>query len=1103
MRLFIIFLLFLTSSCITEEKNNFLFKKIKPSHSGINFKNNLSYTEEINPYTYRNFYNGGGVGIGDINNDSLPDIFFTGNLVSNKLYLNKGNFIFQDISQSAGITSDNVWSTGVSMVDINHDGYLDIYVCKSGPPSENNNRHNELFINNGDLTFTEMSKQYGLDNNGLSTHAAFFDYDQDGDLDCYLLNNTIRSVGIGFDLRKDQRNIPNKSGGNKLYRNENNFFVDVSEESGIYTSAIGFGLGVTIGDVNMDDWPDIYVSNDFFEKDYLYINNKDGSFKESLEDYITELSMGSMGADMSDINNDGNSEIFVTEMLPIRHDRIMSKTVYDSWDKYKFSLDQGYYHQFSRNVLQLNNGNGSFSDISRIAGVDATDWSWGALIFDMDKDGLKDIFVANGIYKDLLDQDYVNFMANPSIISNMIKTEKNVITKLIDMIPSEPIPNFAFKNLGNLSFDNVSNSYGFSEPTFSNGSAYGDLDNDGDLDLVLNNVNMNSFVYENLSEKFNPDKNFLSFTLEGEGKNSKAIGSKVILHHNNKIYYQELNPMRGFQSSVDYRLFFGLDTLSSIDTIKIIWPNQNESLLTNVNTNQNIYINQITSNKKIKEKSHFEKKVLFNEVADDYGIDFIHKENDFVDFDRQRLLFTMSSNETPCLCKGYINLDSLEDFFVGNSKGYSSAIFIQKSNGKFDKIEKPFEPNKNSEDTDCVIFDANNDGINDIYITSGGNEFNEFSTDLFDRLYFGDGKGEFIKSEQTFPLKMPFQSTSTVSYSDFDNDGDYDLFVGGRLESNIYGLPSSSFLFLNNGDGVFLNKSDSIAPAFKFLGMVTDSKWVDLDNDNDDDLIVVGEWMPIKVFINVGDSLVDKSIEYGFDKTNGWNHAIEVSDFNNDGFYDIIIGNYGLNSRLKASEKYPLTMLVNDFDNNGNVEQILGMYRNESLYPIVQLKDLWMQIPSLKKKYLKFENYKNEKLFDLFEEDVLTSSLKLYTYKLNTSLWINKKGINFSEINLPFQSQFSPVYAIISDDINLDGNKDIIMGGNQYRIKPEIGIHDASYVSTYLGDGKGNFKYLDNKKSGIFIRGQLRDIIKIKRKKEENFIFALNNDSLKILKLNQ
>tara|TARA_B100001175_G_scaffold249373_1_gene216439 strand:- start:40 stop:1725 length:1686 start_codon:yes stop_codon:yes gene_type:complete len=561
--------------------------------------------------------------------------------------------------------------------------------------------------------------------------------------------------------------------------------------------------------------------------------------------------------------------------------------------------------------------------------------------------------------------------------------------------------------------------------------------------------------------------------------------------------------MRGFQSSVDYRLFFGLDTLSSIDTIKIIWPNQNESLLTNINTNQNIYLNQKHSNKKNEEKSLVKKRTLFNKAEDNYSIDFVHKENDFVDFDRQRLLFTMSSNETPCLCKGYINSDSLEDFFVGNSKGFISSIFIQKPNGKFDKIEKPFESNKNSEDTDCVIFDANNDGKNDIYVTSGGNEFNEFSTDLFDRLYYGDGNGKFIKSEQTFPIGMPFQSTSTVSYSDFDKDGDYDLFVGGRLESNIYGIPSSSFLFTNNGKGIFSNQSDSIAPSFKFLGMVTDSKWVDLDNDNDDDLIVVGEWMPIKIFLNTGDSLVDRSIEYGFDKTNGLNHTIEVSDVNNDGYQDIVIGNHGLNSRLKASEKYPLTMLVNDFDNNGNIEQILGMYRDKSLYPIVQLKDLWMQIPSLKKKYLKFENYKNEKLFDLFEEDILSSSLKLYTYKLNTSLWINNKGINFSEIDLPFQSQFSPVYAIISEDINLDGNKDIIMGGNQYRIKPEIGIHDASYVSTYLGDGRGNFKYLNNNNSGIFIRGQLRDIIKLKRKEEENFIFALNNDSLKVLKLNQ
>ena len=461
-----IILVTLIISCSDNRKKNTLFTQV--SDSGINFSNTLNYTEELNPYTYRNFYNGGGVGIGDINNDSLPDIFFTGNLVSNKLYLNKGNLKFEDITISSGLDSKGIWSTGVSMVDINSDGFLDIYVCKSGPPG-GERRYNELYINNGDLSFTERSSEYNLDNEGLSTHAAFFDYDNDGDLDCYLLNNTVKSIGVGFDLVKDLRNISNDQ-GNKLLRNDDNFFVDISDESGIYTSEIGFGLGVTVGDINLDGWSDMFISNDFFEKDYLYINNKDGSFNESLEDYMNEISMGSMGADMADINNDGYSEIFVTEMLPKRHDRRVSKAVFDSWDKYQLSLDQGYYHQFNRNVLQLNNRNGSFSDISRISGLDATDWSWGALIFDMNNDGLKDIFVANGIYKDLLDQDYVNFLANPSVISNMIKSEKEPIKKLIDMIPSEALPNYAFENKGNLSFINSTKKFGLGMPTYSNGS---------------------------------------------------------------------------------------------------------------------------------------------------------------------------------------------------------------------------------------------------------------------------------------------------------------------------------------------------------------------------------------------------------------------------------------------------------------------------------------------------------------------------------------------------------------------------------------------------------------------------------------------------------
>ena len=765
-----IILLFVILSACSKTKDNRLFELISNDKSNINFNNTLNYTENLNPYTYRNFYNGGGVAIGDFNNDSLQDIFFAGNLVSNKLYLNKGNLSFQDITEQSGLESSGVWSTGVSVVDINSDGYLDIYVCKSGPPG-GERRYNELFINNGDLTFTEKAKEYGLDNEGLSTHAAFFDYDKDGDLDCYLLNNTIRSIGIGIDLVRDLR-LKGSDKGNKFLRNDDGAFIDVSDEVGIYTSEIGFGLGVTIGDLNLDGWQDMYISNDFFEKDYLYINNQDGTFKESLEEYLSEISMGSMGADMADINNDSYPEIFVSEMLPERHDRRVSKAVFESWDKYQLSLSQGYYNQFNRNVLQLNNADGSFSEISRITGIDATDWSWGALIFDMDNDGLKDIFVANGIYKDLLDQDYVNFLANPSIISNMIKSESEPIRKLIDMIPTEPIGNYAFKNNGNLSFSNVSSQFGLDEPSFSNGSAYSDLDNDGDLDLVINNVNMPASIFKNNSEK-----NWVSFSFNSSGKNSFGIGNKVYVHTNGEVQYQELSPMRGFQSSVDYRLYFGLDTIKNIDSVRVVWNNGLKSFSKNLSVNKHyVFYDSLASND-IEEVSNDSKlNILKNK---DVIIDYLHTENEFVDFDRERLLFKMNSNEGPCVCVDDFNGDGLDDFFVGSAKGSISSLFFQ-SEQTFLKYSEPFEIDIDSEDINCLSGDFNGDGFVDLIVASGGSEYSNFSPELRDRLYLNNGKNIFLKEESAFIDINKFESTSSISASDIDGDGDLDLFLGIR-----------------------------------------------------------------------------------------------------------------------------------------------------------------------------------------------------------------------------------------------------------------------------------------------------------------------------------
>jgi hypothetical protein len=887
----VILFIFLSSFCIgcnnkkTAEVNN-LFTLVPSAETSLNFANNLTYTEEFNPYTFRNFFNGGGVAICDINNDNLPDIFFCSNQQSNKLYLNKGNFQFEDITQKAGVSSDSVWSTGVTMADVNGDGWVDIYVCKSGD-LKGKNRSNELFINNGfspspsgvptgigrgEVTFTEKAKDYGLDNRGLSTHAVFFDYDNDGDLDCYLLNNSFRSVG-NYDLIKDQRNIADTLGGNKLYRNDGNNFSDVTQRAGIYSSKIGFGLGVTISDVNKDGWQDIYVSNDFFEKDYLYINQRKGTFKESLEKSIREISMNSMGADIADINNDGFSDIYVTDMFPEEESRIKTKTNFENWDKYKADTRSGYYKQFVRNSLQLNLGlvekNKSsadevyFSEISRYANVSATDWSWGALIADLNNDGLKDVFVANGIYKDITDQDYIQYAADESenIRKQIINKEKNIIKNLVDLIPSHAIPNYAFSNNGDLTFSNKAKEWGLDEPGFSNGSAYGDLDNDGDLDLVVNNVNMPCFVYRNESVQQHPENKFLKVSLQGEGKNTFGIGAKVTLHYNNTIAYQEQMPMRGFESTVDNRLNFGLGKTNKIDSVVIQWPDGKENILKDVKPNQHITVKQteavipktfslqpITGNLKhvsvIRQPSTVN--TLFQQSKDNYGIDFQHRENDFVDFDRDRLIFHMLSTEGPRIAKGDVNKDELDDIYICGAKDQPGALYIQTKAGRFKKSnEALLAKDKESEDTDALFFDADGDGDKDLYVCSGGNEFSPNSTALIDRLYINDGKGSYTKSPQILPSYI-FESSSCVTAADYDGDADMDLFVGVRLKPFSYGYPCKGYILQNNGKGLFTDVTEQVAPQLKQVGMVTDAKWFDYDKDKKPDLVIAGEYMPVK-----------------------------------------------------------------------------------------------------------------------------------------------------------------------------------------------------------------------------------------------------------------
>ena len=675
---------FLFFSCENSEKKEIkssLFTKMPASSTGIDVVNQLDYTDDFNIYKYRNFYNGGGVAVGDINNDGLVDIYFSLNMQPNKLYLNKGNFKFEDITRTAGVAGKGAWSTGVSMADVNGDGLLDIYVCNSGD-IKGDNKQNELFINNGDLTFDERGKEYGVDDRGYSTHAAFFDYDKDGDLDLYILNNSFQAIG-SFNLRKNERTKRDSLGGHKLLRNDDGHFTDVSEAAGVFGSVIAFGLGVTVGDINKDGWQDIYVSNDFFERDYLYINNKNGTFKECLPEEMKSISGASMGADLADINNDTYPDIFVTEMLPEGNDRIKTVTTFENWDRYQYSVTNDYYHQFTRNMLQINNGDDTFSEVGRLCNVQATDWSWGALIFDMNNDGKKDIFVANGIYHDLTDQDYLQFASSEEVVKAVTSGKKVDYRKLIDLMPSHRASNYAFANGGDFGFANKAMEWGLDEPSFSNGSAYGDFDNDGDLDLVINNVNMEAFVYRNETDTL-LGNHYLKFNLIGEGKNTFAFGTKILIKDKSAQYYLEQMPIRGFESSVDTRPNFGLGDLQRVDSVIVDWPDGKRTVLSSVRTNQTITLNQHDGI--VKKKPLIAKKLTKLFKPEDHqsaGIQFHHQENDFVDFDRDRLLYHMVSTEGPRMSVGDVNGDSRDDFYIGGARDQAGTLYEQTVDGRF------------------------------------------------------------------------------------------------------------------------------------------------------------------------------------------------------------------------------------------------------------------------------------------------------------------------------------------------------------------------------------------------------------------------------------
>lgn len=1090
-----------------EETEEPLFTLMEEGHTHAGFINHLDYDEQLkkkfNIYTYRNFYNGGGVALGDVNNDGLMDLFLTSNMGNNTLYLNKGDLVFEDISERAGIQGHGEWSTGVSLADVNGDGWTDIYVCNSGNV-EGDERHNELYINNGDLSFSERAAEYGINDRGYSTHGAFFDYDKDGDLDLYLLNNSFKAIG-SFDLKDNQRLLRDSIGGDKLFRNDQNHFTDVSEEAGIYASIIGFGLGVTVGDINQDGWMDLYISNDFFERDYLYLNNQDGTFRETLTDMMRCISAASMGADMADINNDHFPEIFVTDMIPEDDARLKTKTTFDSWDSYKFNYENGYHHQFTRNMLHLNNRDGTFSEIGRLAGVYASDWSWGALIMDLDNDGLKDIFVANGIYQDLTDQDYIQYFSNRDMVMSIVKGSNVDYKTLIDAIPSVKIPSYAFKNMGGYRFEDRAEPWGLAAPSHSNGSAYGDLDNDGDLELVVNNVNMPMFIYNNESREKLRDSHYLKVDLKGLPGNTSAIGAKVTAKHQGQIFYLEQMPMRGFKSTMDPRPNLGLGSLTRVDSLIVQWPDDRVTLLRDVPTDQILTLRQedgVFMDLPDEKPSPPEKR-MFEEISADLPLPFQHRENEFDDFKREPLIYHMMSTEGPRICAGDMNGDGLDDLFICGAKGQAGALLIQEPDGSFHPASpQVLEEDLTSEDIDCEMFDADGDGDLDLYVASGGNELPTSSSALSDRLYYNDGKGNLTKSPQILPGGR-YESTACVRACDYDQDGVTELFVGLRLRPFLYGVPVQGYLLENDGSGKLSDVTSRIAPDLKEAGMIRDMAWEDVNGDGLMDMILAGDWMPLKVLLNKGGSFSEDSTAFGGRQCSGWWNCLESGDFDGDGDVDFAAGNHGLNSRFKASPERPVRMYVNDFDLNGSAEQIICVYEGEKSYPMALKHNLVDQLPPLAKKYPSYQDYMEQEITDIFEAGQLSRAIRLDASVLETSLFINDGSGHFSRKALPTEVQFSTVMAIHADDFNGDGHLDLLLGGNLYHVKPEVGRYDASYGTLLLGDGSNGFRVISPIQSGIRLEGEIRDFRKISLGEEEVLLAARSNDSLQVFRINK